>query len=215
MNNANIYRWSFLCAGILAIILVPYFLFGAQIEAWTEAMLRSAEHQSGWVALVLSSLLAVDILVPVPSSLVSTAAGFLLGFVPGTVASWIGMTVSCIAGYYLGAKLGCPVANQVVGSVELGRLQAMHHRFGDWVIVVSRPVPVLAEASVLFAGISHMPLYRFLLLSTLSNLGISVVYATVGAFSATSSSFLLAFAASILVPLAGMMVMSRLEKSAG
>ena len=66
----------------------------------------------------------------------------------------------------------------------------MRHRFGEWVIVVSRPIPVLAEASVLFAGLSGMPASRFLLLSTLSNLGISAVYAAVGAFSASTNSFL-------------------------
>jgi membrane protein DedA with SNARE-associated domain len=53
---------------------------------------------------------------------------------------------------------------------------------------------------------SHMPLNRFTMLSTLSNLAISAVYAAIGAMSATVNSFLLAMAGSILVPWLAMMV---------
>lgn len=210
MFNRNTYRWLLLCTAILAIILIPFFLFGDRIETWTDNFLLSASDQSGWIAMVLGSLLASDILLPVPSSMVSTAAGFFLGFMGGVFTSLAGMTVCCISGFLLGAKFGRPIACRLVGNNELKRLEKMSHRFGDWVIVVSRPVPVLAEASVLFAGISRMPAYRFLLLSTLSNFGISAVYAAVGAFSATINSFLLAFAGSILVPSIAMVIMKNI-----
>jgi uncharacterized membrane protein YdjX (TVP38/TMEM64 family) len=201
MPNRNVYRWLLLGIAILAVILIPFVFFGARIETWTDNFLQAASDRSGLVAIVLGLLLASDILVPVPSSMVSTAAGFFLGFMGGIITSLAGMTVSCIAGFWLGAKFGRPIACRVVGNNELKRLEKMRHRFGEWVIVVSRPIPVLAEASVLFAGISGMSAYRFLLLSTLSNLGISAVYAAVGAFSASTNSFLFAFAGSILVPL--------------
>jgi uncharacterized membrane protein YdjX (TVP38/TMEM64 family) len=204
--SQSTYRWVLLSTGVLAIILVPFFLFGEQIETWTESFLESASHQSNWVALVLGSLLATDILVPVPSSLTSTAAGFFLGLAGGTATSLAGMTVSCVVGYWLGARFGRPVANRLVGEQELARLEKLRQRFGDWVIVVTRAVPVLAEASALFAGISGMPMRQFLLLSTLSNLGISAVYAAVGTFSATVNSFLFAFGGSILVPLVAMIL---------
>ena len=210
MSTRNAYRWLLMCIAILAVILIPFFLFGDRIETWTDNFLRAASDQSGLVAIVLGLLLASDILLPVPSSMVSTAAGFFLGFMSGIITSLIGMTVSCIAGFWLGAKCGRPIACRLVGNNELKRLEELSHRFGEWVIVVSRPIPVLAEASVLFAGISGMPTYRFLLLSTLSNLGISAVYAAVGAFSATTNSFLLAFAGSILFPLIAIVIMKNI-----
>ena len=154
-------------------------------------------------------LLATDILLPIPSSVVSTAAGLFLGFMGGMMTSLAGMTVSCIAGFWLGLALGRPVVKRFVGAGELQRLEDMSRRFGDWVIVVARPVPVLAEASVLFVGMSRMPATRFMLLSTLSNLGISAVYAAIGAFSATLNSFLFAVAGSIFVPLIAMIFMKR------
>jgi uncharacterized membrane protein YdjX (TVP38/TMEM64 family) len=207
------HRWLLFGAFIFALILVPFLLVGAQIEAWTDDFIESASSHQSWVAIVLGTSLALDILIPTPSSLVSTAAGFILGLVKGTLVSWAGMTISCIIGFWLGARFGRPVAQRLVGNSELENLEDMSRRFGDWVIIVSRPIPMLAEASVLVAGTSRMPLYRFLLLSTLSNLGISAAYAAVGAFSATANSFLLAFTGSILIPAITMMVMRKSSQS--
>ncbi len=200
--------WTFI---IIALILAPFLLFGAQIEAWTEDFQSVSGHQV-WVTLVLGSLLALDVLAPTPSSLVSTTAGFMLGFIKGTLVSWAGMNISCIIGFWIGAKFGRAAAQRLVGNSELERLENMSQRFGDWVVIISRPVPMLAEASVLFAGIGDMPLYRFLLLSTLSNLGISAVYAATGAFSATANSFLLAFGASVLLPALAMFLARKRNK---
>jgi uncharacterized membrane protein YdjX (TVP38/TMEM64 family) len=199
-------RWSLLAGLVFAIILIPFIFFGSQLETWTENFVHSATGYPGWIAAVLGSLLAVDILLPLPSSLISTAAGFLLGLVRGTLTSWAGMTASCIIGFWLGKKYGRSAASKIVGESELERLEALSRRVGNWVIVIARPVPVLAEASVLFAGISKMPIGQFLLLTTLSNLGISAVYAVVGALSANANSFLLAFAGSIFIPLVAMLL---------
>lgn len=210
--NPNTRRWLLLLAIVLAVILVPFLLFGKQIEVWIDGFIHSAADQPGLVMAVLVSLLAVDVLVPTPSSLVSTGAGLVLGFVGGAAVSWAGMTVGSILGYWLGFRFGYPLADRLVGGDELRRFRKMSQRFGDWIIVASRPVPVLAETSVMFAGISEMPAGRFLLLSALSNLGVSAVYAAVGAFSYTVNSFLLAFGGAILVPALGMIVMQKLSK---
>jgi membrane protein DedA with SNARE-associated domain len=73
-------------------------------------------------------------------------------------------------------------------------------------IVICRAVPVLAEASVLFAGVTRMPFRRFLLLAGLSNLGIAVTYSAVGAYALEAESFLLAFAGAIILPGIAMLV---------
>ena len=110
--------------------------------------------------------------------------------------------------------MGYPIANRLVGEKELARFAKLQRRFGDWVIIAARPVPVLAEASVMFAGIARMPFGRFMLLTALSNLGISAVYAAVGAFSSNLNSFLLAFFGAILIPGAAMWLMNRVTTQA-
>jgi uncharacterized membrane protein YdjX (TVP38/TMEM64 family) len=150
---------------------------------------------------VISGLLASDVVLPVPSSLVSTAAGLLLGFWSGAAACWVGMMAGCLAGYGIGARAGRAAASRLVGEAELERVASASRHFGEGMIVLFRAVPVLAEASVVFAGTVRMPLPRLLVVSGLSNLGISAAYAAVGAWSAEVPSFLLAFGGAVVLPL--------------
>jgi 3-dehydroquinate synthase len=82
-------------------------------------------------------------------------------------------------------------------------LEHVSNRFqqgAGWALAVMRPVPVLAEASSLFAGVAGVPIPQYLLITTLANIGISALYCAAGAKALHSSSFLLAFAASIGLP---------------
>ncbi len=103
------------------------------------------------------------------------------------------------------------MANRLVGAEELERLEASARRFGDWVVVITRAVPVMGEASVLLAGMSRMPIRRFLVLVALSNLGMSAIYAAVGAFAAEVNTFLLAFLGACIVPAIAMLIARRLR----
>ena len=192
-------RWALLATGLLAAILVPFFLYETEITAWTEELLESERSQ--WtVAGLLGLLLASDVLLPVPSSLISTGCGYVLGAVIGTVVSWAGMTAGAAIGYLVGARPGKVVAANAVGDDGLDQARAAQERYGDWAIIVSRAVPVLAEASVIFAGVAGMPFRRFLILAATANLAISAAYATVGALSLATESFLIAFLGAMLLP---------------
>lgn len=184
----------------MALIIVPFMIWGAKVDAWTESFLEEAGSRPFLVAGVLGGLLGSDILFPVPSSIVSTGCGMLLGFAVGTLTSLAGMTLSCLFGFWLGASGGRSMANKLVGGPELSRFEDMSRKYGAWAIVIARPVPVLAEVSVLFAGMGGMPFRKFMLITTLSNLGVSMVYAVIGAYSASVNSFLMAFLAGISVP---------------
>ena len=68
-------------------------------------------------------------------------------------------------------------------------------------------MPVLAEASVLFAGACGVSLGSMLLTTALSNAGISLAYAVLGAVAGGSGSFLAVFAAAVVVPALAMGLM--------
>jgi uncharacterized membrane protein YdjX (TVP38/TMEM64 family) len=212
-DKRSILKWVVLWSTVLVLIIVPFMLFGERLEGWTDQLIETADEHRFTVALILAGLLATDIFLPIASSVVSIACGFLLGFWVGALASLAGMTLSCVVGFYVAAGPGRALARRLMGDGEISRLDSLNERFGDWIIVVTRPVPVLAEAAVLFAGLGRMRIGRFLLMSTLANAGISMVYAAVGAWSAEMSSFLLAFLASVLLPGAVMLVGRRLARS--
>lgn len=191
-----IVRWTLLFLATLAVILIPFFLFGNAVEQWAHQFFQASAARP-LVFLAVVAALAADIFLPIPSSLVSTAAGLLLGFWPGFLANFLGMTLACALGYALGSRLPAPDAD---------RMRQAWTRYGDWALILFRSVPVLAEASVFFAGLSRMPLRRFIVLTALSNLAISGVYSATGAFSAEKETFFYAFAGAVILPGLGMLL---------
>ncbi len=196
--NTVPYRTLALLAALLLAIIVPFCLFGASIDAWTGRLLEQADAQRLYTGALLTLLLAVDIVMPVPSSLVSTACGMTLGFACGACASFVGMSLSTAAGYALG-RTASTAAERLIGRDEAALLKTFQTRYGVWMLLALRPVPVLAEASVLFSGLSRQPLARVLAVTALGNAGVSLVYAAVGAWGRLSAAFLPAFGVSILL----------------
>jgi uncharacterized membrane protein YdjX (TVP38/TMEM64 family) len=185
-----------LVALVLAIPVLPFAAFGQRMETWIASQLDHTQSQ--WVVAALTfSLLATDVFLPVPSSVVSTVAGDVLGFWGGTVTSWLGMTLGAGAAFVLARALGRPLAIRLAGEAELGRIDAASERFGPLVLVLARPVPVLAEASVLFFGASRLKWAKFLAPVALSNLGIAAVYSALGRYVQLP----VALAASVALPL--------------
>ncbi len=191
-------RWTIMVVVVLALILIPFAIWGQAMDQWV--FTRLDVSASPWLAVLVGGLLAGDVILPVPSSVLSTASGALFGFVPGALVSAAGMTIGCGFAYALGASLGRPAARRWVNEDGLRQVEGLWSRYGDRALVLTRAVPVLAEASTLLAGVGRVPLGRFFALVTLSNVGISLAYAAVGAYAAGVQSFLLAFAGAVVLP---------------
>lgn len=200
-------RWAAILILLLALILVPFLLFEGQFNDLADQVVRLGAHP-GYAAAAIGGLLASDVLLPIPSSVVSAGAGLILGFWRGAAVVWAGMTAACLIGYAFGARASS-AARRFVGERGMMRATTLSARYGDFALVLCRPVPVLAEASVIVAGIVKRPLGRFLRLTTWANLGVALGYAAIGAFSMRVDSFLLAFAGSLLVPAIGLLVSRR------
>lgn len=191
-------RWATLWIAIIGIVLLPFFLFEEQFNAFAADLTRGGLSPA-IASAGIAALLAFDVLLPVPSSIVSTGAGVLLGFTLGTTVVWTGMMAGCLVAYALGARAS-GAAERFVGAESLNHARRLAERYGNWTIVICRPVPVLAEATILAAGLVRAPLGRVLLLAGAANLGIAVGYAAVGAFAMRVDSFLVAFVGAILIP---------------
>jgi membrane protein DedA with SNARE-associated domain len=193
-------RWLALTCLVLLSILVPFALWEDEVKAFSVRLLAPPTGPmllSATVVLLLGS----DVLLPIPSSLVSAGAVTLLGAGWGGVSIAIGMTLGAWVGYGLGRWGGEPLAHRMAGPSELERARRMMQRFGSWVLLVCRGVPVLAEASTLLAGTTRLEPLRFGLVTGLGNTGLALAYALIARLELSGSAAWLApFAFGIALP---------------
>lgn len=195
---------------VVAVIVVPFAAFGAAVEVWAGEAAGSAAPRVA-IAMVIFGLLAADILAPVPSSFVCVAAGATLGVAAGTVVAASGLTCGCLLGFWLARRLGTRASTRVLGH-DRRVLDAALRQWGLLVLVVCRPVPVLAEATVLLVGAAEVPLGRATAAVASANLGVAAVYSALGASADDAASYIMVFAASCLVP-ASLFGLSRLAQA--
>jgi len=192
-------RWCLAIVLVMLVPIVPFIGFGDRLEAgverWFDESL-SKPATAGIVILVLSS----DVLLPVPSSFVSTLAGSRLGLWAGAATVWLGMTAGAVGGFALARWFGRPLAERFAKADDLARMQALSDRAGPSVLVITRALPVLAEASVLLLGAMRLPWRRFLPAVVLSNLGLALAYAALGHYAYQHGSLPVALVASIALP---------------
>ncbi len=199
---------------LAALAIVPFVLFGSAFEALSFRLIDRATSELA-IAIAGIALLASDVILPIPSTVVVTALGALLGAVQGTLVAVTGLTLGCALGYWLGRKLGHDFALSQLGEEDFASLSGLFKRHGLPILALCRPVPVLAEASVIAAGVLGLPAGRTLLVTLLANLGFAGVYATLGAAADSVPGLILVFTASLAIPALALLISNRARKAPG
>ena len=158
-------------------------------------------------------MLAAAILLPVPSSLVATLGGASLGLAAGTVCAWLGMTLGSLAGWLLGRMAGSRAAT--FDSELHTAVRARQRRFGPLVVVLTRPLPILAEAAALMAGATGMPARTFLAAAAPANLAIAFAWSLAGALGRDADSLQWVAIAALAVPAAAAAVVAVRRQPSG
>jgi uncharacterized membrane protein YdjX (TVP38/TMEM64 family) len=143
-------------------------------------------------------LLVGDVLLPVPSSLVMVAHGALFGVLKGTLLSLAGSVGAALFGFAIGRR-GGPLVRRLVTEEERARADDLLRRWGVLAIVVTRPVPLLAETVAIIAGTSTLGWWSTALAALLGSLPPALLYAVSGAAVANLQSTTLVFVLVILI----------------
>ena len=81
-------------------------------------------------------------------------------------------------------------------------MERLAEKYGAALVVLMRPLPVLAEAAVLLLGATGLGWRPFLVALGLSNLGVALAYSVLGYIAHSQGELPLALAASVALPLA-------------
>jgi membrane protein DedA with SNARE-associated domain len=189
----------------LLLPIVPFLILSESFELRLQSWLAGTVSP-WWLATLVVAALAVDIFLPIPSSFVSTLAGARLGWCGGAAASWLGMTLGAVIGFALARRLGYALAVRWAKREDLAQMQILCDRYGPAVLIVTRGLPLLAEAGVLLVGTTRLAWSRFLPPVMLGNLGLALVYACLGDWGRQQDQTALALTASIVVPIAALLL---------
>ncbi len=169
-------------------------------------------RQAGWLSAAIGvGLLAADVLLPVPSNVVMIAHGALFGIVVGAALSVLGGMLATVAAFWIGRRGGTLLAKAVPAN-ERARADAILARWGVVAIMVTRPLPLLAETLIVLAGASTMSWRTAMLSAFVGFLPPSVFYAWAGAMSIGFEGGVLIFGLTILLAALSGLAVRRLEQ---
>ena len=151
-------------------------------------------------ALLGVGLLVADVLLPIPSSLVMIAHGLCFGFAVGALLSLVGSVGAGLVAFSLG-RYGHPLLRRLIPPAEKRHADALFARWGALAILVTRPIPILAETMAILAGASPISWQRMVLATVAGSLPAALLYSLTGAVALTLDSTLLAFALVFFVAL--------------
>lgn len=173
-------------AGVFASTFMLLKLSGGltvdDIRAWLEA---AKSVSPVYIGLVVASLLFADLFIAVPTLTVCLLSGYFLGFSYGLAFNIIGVTAAGIAGYLISRSVGRALLEKVIHDpVKLEEMETTFDKHGFAMILMSRALPILPEATACLAGFTHMQTWKFLLAWMIS----SLPYAAIAAYAGSISS---------------------------
>jgi membrane protein DedA with SNARE-associated domain len=142
---------------------------------------------------VAAAVALETIVAPIPSEVILPMAGWKVSqsaatpsvVEPLTGQPWtlvgviglatLGSVVGAVVGYYIGAWGGRPLLDRYgryvgIGAADLDGADRWFERWGAWAVFLGRMVPLVRTFISYPAGISRMPMGRFLLFSALGSL---------------------------------------------
>jgi uncharacterized membrane protein YdjX (TVP38/TMEM64 family) len=195
---------------VVAVLAGTSLVLFALVEAAGVPLLTdpmpTLQAAGGLAALIGVGLLVADVVLPVPASLVMLAQGALFGLLPGAALSLLGGVGATLVGFALGRR-GRGVVSAVTTPAQRLRAGRLLLRWGALAVLVTRPVPVLAETVAILAGTSPMRWPVAALAGAAGTAVPALLYAAAGAAAASAVDGVLVFglviALAAVVALAG------------
>ncbi|MBN2532113.1 MAG: VTT domain-containing protein [Spirochaetales bacterium] len=180
----------FLIVAVLVVLFSILFIIGESIGVLDGEYIEKTISSLGdniagkiLISLAVIFLLVIDILLPVPSSIVMTLSGKLLGFLPGGFVSFVGAMLAAWIGFFACRLGGKKIFIRLIGEKDITRVRIWFEKYGIFAIILSRPVPMLTEILSCLAGLSQVSPLIFTLAAVCGTLPICFVYSYFGQVS--------------------------------
>jgi uncharacterized membrane protein YdjX (TVP38/TMEM64 family) len=179
---------------VSCIVVIITFLVFENLEAFFINALNNVSQHKEVYSLVSFLVLASDIILPVPSSIVMYTNGYILGLIAGSFISLVAVMIGAIVGYYLGKMTSLGIKAKEDENAERVLL-----KYGTMSILISRGIPILSESICIVCGYNKMPLKLYLILNLIGYIPVCLVYGFFGSAGYDKNTFLISFGCSLLI----------------
>jgi uncharacterized membrane protein YdjX (TVP38/TMEM64 family) len=192
---ASIFLFLFIIfevSGLITLEKIRYFVMGSGASA----------------AAIIIFLLVIDLILPMPSTVLMTFSGAFYGFYLGTLINITGSLLASMAGFAITRKLG--KARLFLDKTDERAMDEWFVKWGEGILILSKMVPIVSETMACFAGLTGISGRKFIVLSLLGIVPVSAYYAYFGSISQNFSEWLLPLFFGIAIPV---IIWSILKKS--
>jgi uncharacterized membrane protein YdjX (TVP38/TMEM64 family) len=169
-------------AGTFVILKTTGTLTVADIEA---LLIAAHETDARLLAAAVVLLLFADMFIAVPTLTVTILSGYFLGFGPGFAAGAAGLVLAGVSGYVITHRFGQGLLQRIYrDEAALTEMSDIFNRYGAFVLVICRALPILPEVSCCLAGATRMRFSKFLFTYLLG----TIPYALVASYAGSESS---------------------------
>lgn len=168
--------------GIIIFFSLTYFLFDLLFNISHLVASNVKVLSTNWIsALIIVGLLVSDIIIPVPASIVMVVSGILFGGFLGGIIALAGSLLGALINFQLSRKLGRKKIAKWLGDKEYKRLSVAMEKYGGFIVILTRMVPLAMESISTLSGISKMKFKKYFLLNLIGFLPIIFLYSYAGA----------------------------------
>lgn len=198
----------------LAFAVICLVIWAVTGDVWEQRFtldgsVRWLEAAGPWAWAAGIGLLAADLILPVPSTVVMSALGWIYGTAGGGAVAALGILVSRLCGYGIGRWIREPAARRILGNRDYERGHRLFARGGGWMVALSQALPILPEALSCTAGLVRMPFGRFLGSLACGAIPMAFLFAWVGSVGRDAPVWALAFSVGVPAVLWGISRLNR------
>lgn len=168
--------------GLAALVLGTWLAWGGN---WEERFTLAGsvnwlEGAGPWAWAAGIALLAGDLVLPVPGTVVISALGLIYGILLGGAIAVVGLMSAGLCGYGIGRLFGERFARRWLGDRDYEKGKLLFAAGGGWVVALSRALPILPEVISCTAGLVRMPFKHFVVSLGCGSVPMGFLFAAIG-----------------------------------
>ena len=171
-----------LLLGVFIFFLITYIFFDLlfNISSVSELYIKSLPATVGTASIIILLLIS-DILLPIPASIVMVVSGMLFGGFLGGLIALVGSLAGSIINFQMSRKLGRARVQKWMGDREYNNLSMIMSKYGAYIVILTRMIPLVMESISSIAGISNIKLKKFIVMNVVGFVSIIFLYSYAGA----------------------------------